>query len=104
MPNPKQRSDSVVLERTKLAPKKPEYCKVLLLNDDYTTMEFVIYVLQRHFGKSDADAQAVMLKVHNEGVGICGVYTYEVAETKVAKVSQEAQANGHPLKCTAEPE
>ena len=56
------------------------------------------------FGKTEEDAHAVMLKVHNEGVGICGVYTYEVAETKVAKVSQEAQANGHPLKCTAEPE
>ncbi len=84
--------------------KKPKLYKVLLHNDDYSTMEFVIYVLQKHFGKTEADAHAIMLKVHNEGVGICGVYTYEVAETKVAKVSQEAQANGHPLKCSAEPE
>jgi len=84
--------------------KKPKLYKVLLHNDDYTTMEFVIYVLKKHFGKTQEDAEGVMLKVHNEGVGICGVYTYEVAETKVAKVSQEAQASGHPLRCTAEPE
>lgn len=84
--------------------KKPRLYKVLLHNDDYTTMEFVIYVLLKYFGKTEADAHAVMLKVHNEGVGVCGVYTYEVAETKVAKVSQDAQENGHPLKCTAEPE
>lgn len=84
--------------------KKPRLYKVLLHNDDYTTMEFVIYVLQKHFGKSLADAQGIMLKVHNEGVGVCGVFTYEVAESKVAKVSQDAKDNGHPLKCTTEPE
>lgn len=84
--------------------KKPRLYKVLLHNDDYTTMEFVVYVLQKHFGKSLAEAQGIMLKVHNEGVGICGVFTYEVAESKVAKVSQEAKENGHPLKCSIEPE
>ncbi|MEC7275357.1 MAG: ATP-dependent Clp protease adapter ClpS [Bdellovibrionota bacterium] len=84
--------------------KKPRLYKVLLHNDDYTTMEFVVYVLQKHFGKSIEDAQGIMLKVHNEGVGICGVFTYEVAESKVAKVAQEAKENGHPLKCSIEPE
>lgn len=84
--------------------KKPRRYKVLLHNDDYTTMEFVVYVLQKHFGKSLADAQGIMLKVHNEGVGVCGVFTYEVAESKVAKVSREAKENGHPLMCTTEPE
>ncbi len=84
--------------------KKPRLYKVLIHNDDYTTMEFVVYVLQVHFGKSMADAQGIMLKVHNEGVGVCGVFTYEVAESKVAKVSREAKENGHPLMCSTEPE
>lgn len=84
--------------------KRPRRFKVLLHNDDYTTMEFVIYVLQQHFGKNSDEAYAIMLKVHHEGVGVCGVYTYEIAETKVQKVSREARANGHPLLCTFEPE
>lgn len=84
--------------------QRPRRFKVLLHNDDYTTMEFVIYVLQKHFGKNSEEAYAIMLKVHHEGVGVCGVYTYEIAETKVQKVSQEARANGHPLLCTSEPE
>ena len=84
--------------------KKPRLYKVLLHNDDYTTMEFVVYVLQKHFGKTMAQAQGIMLKVHNEGVGICGVFTYEVAESKVAKVSQDAKESGHPLRCSVEPE
>lgn len=84
--------------------KKPVRYKVLLHNDDYTTMEFVIYVLQKHFGKSFEEATAIMMKVHQEGVGICGVYTYEVAETKAKKVSKDAKDNGHPLLCTIEPE
>lgn len=84
--------------------KRPVRYKVLLHNDDYTTMEFVIYVLQKHFGKSFEEATAVMMKVHQDGVGICGVYTFEVAETKAKKVSKDAKANGHPLLCTIEPE
>ncbi len=84
--------------------KRPKLYKVLLHNDDYTTMEFVIYVLQKHFRKSTEEAQRIMLKVHNEGVGVCGVYTYEVAETKVSKVVKEAQEQSHPLLCTYEPE
>jgi len=96
--------DSGVATVTKPKVKKPRLYKVLIHNDDYTTMEFVVYVLQKHFGKTLADAQGIMLKVHNEGVGVCGVYTHEVAESKVAKVTQEAKENGHPLKCSIEPE
>lgn len=84
--------------------KRPRRYKVLLHNDDYTTMEFVIYVLQKHFGKTVEEATAVMMKVHYEGVGVCGVYTYEIAETKAQKVAKDAKGNGHPLLCTIEPE
>lgn len=84
--------------------KRPRRYVVLLHNDDYTTMEFVIYVLQKHFSKTMEEATDVMMKVHYEGVGVCGVYTYEIAETKAQKVSKEAKANGHPLLCTIEPE
>lgn len=84
--------------------KRPPRYKVLLHNDDYTTMEFVVYVLQKHFQKTIEEAQDIMLRVHHEGVGICGIYTFEIAETKCEKVKREAKANGHPLKCTLEPE
>lgn len=84
--------------------KKPRLYKVLLHNDDYTTMEFVIHILKRHFSKSDGEAQSIMLNVHNNGVGVCGVYTFEVAETKVSKVMREAKKGGFPLLCTYEPE
>jgi len=83
--------------------KRPRQYKVLLHNDDYTTMEFVVYVLQRFFGRTSEQAQRIMLKVHTEGVGICGVYTHEIAETKVTQVSKAAKENGHPLMCTMEP-
>jgi len=88
----------------KIKVKKPRKYKVLIHNDDYTTMEFVIYILQKVFAKNLEEAQAIMLKVHNEGIGVCGVYSYEIAETKSEKVNQEAKENGHPLKCTIEPE
>lgn len=91
-----------VLERVKV--KRPPRYKVILHNDDYTTMEFVIFVLERIFGKSKEEAYAIMLLVHNEGKGVCGIYTYEVAETKMKKVSLEAKKDGHPLLCTIEPE
>ena len=84
--------------------KRPKRYKVLLHNDDYTTMEFVVYVLKRFFGKSSEEAQRIMTKVHNEGVGVCGVYTYEVAETKVEQVTKAAKEEGHPLQCTLEEE
>ena len=91
-----------VLTKKKL--ERPKLYKVLLHNDDYTTMEFVIFILQKIFAKSFEEAQGVMLKVHNEGAGICGVYTFEIAETKAAKVVALAKENGHPLICTYEQE
>ena len=87
-------------ERTKT--KRPSMYKVLLLNDDYTPMEFVIWVLEAIFNKDREDATRIMLHVHQNGVGICGVFTYEVAETKVAQVMELARRNQHPLQCTME--
>ena len=81
----------------------PRKYKVLMHNDDYTTMEFVVLVLQKYFNKTSTEAQAIMLEVHTRGFGICGIYTYEVAESKVAKVTKYARENGHPLKCSTEP-
>jgi ATP-dependent Clp protease adaptor protein ClpS len=82
--------------------KRPRPWKVLLHNDDYTTMEFVVHVLQKFFAKTRVEAQAVMLEVHTRGVGICGIYTFEVAESKREKVLRYARENGHPLKCSIE--
>ena len=96
--------ESGVVTVTKNKVKKPRLYKVLLHNDDYSTMEFVIYVLKKHFGKSGPDAETIMLNVHNNGVGVCGIYTHEIAETKVAKVMKEAKKGGFPLLCTFEPE
>ena len=78
--------------------------KVLLLNDDYTPMDFVVYVLERFFNKPPEEATRIMLHVHQKGVGICGVYTYEVAETKVAQVTSFSRQHEHPLQCTMEKE
>jgi ATP-dependent Clp protease adaptor protein ClpS len=72
-------------------------------NDDYTTMEFVVHVLQKYFTKTPSEAQAIMLEVHTRGFGICGIFTFEVAESKVAKVTKYAREHGHPLKCSTEP-
>ncbi|MEQ9520148.1 MAG: ATP-dependent Clp protease adapter ClpS [Parvibaculum sp.] len=93
-----------VITRTKPKTKKPSLYKVLLLNDDYTPMEFVVHVLQRFFSKDMEAATTIMLHVHQNGVGICGVFTYEVAETKVAQVVDFARQNQHPLQCTMERE
>ncbi len=82
--------------------KKPAMYKVLMLNDDYTPMEFVIHILEHFFGKSQQDATTIMLHVHQRGVGICGVFTYEVAETKVTQVMDLARQQQHPLQCTIE--
>lgn len=92
----------VVKSRTK--PKKPAMYKVLMLNDDYTPMEFVVHVLESFFGKSREEATEIMLAVHHRGVGVCGVYTYEVAETKVNQVVDYARKHEHPLQCTLEKE
>jgi ATP-dependent Clp protease adaptor protein ClpS len=82
--------------------KEPPMYKVLLHNDDYTTMEFVVQVLMLVFHKSVEQATHIMLNVHKRGIGLCGLFTYEVAETKVATVTRLARENGHPLKCTME--
>jgi ATP-dependent Clp protease adaptor protein ClpS len=89
---------------TKRKPKtqKPSLYRVLLLNDDYTPMEFVVHVLERFFRKNREDATRIMLHVHQKGVGTCGVFTYEVAETKVSQVIDFARRNEHPLQCTME--
>ena len=95
-------SDVETIEDQKI--DEPKLYKVLLHNDDYTTMDFVVYILTRVFGKSQSDAETIMMKIHQEGVGLCGVYTYEIAETKKAQVAQYAQDEGHPLRCSVEPE
>lgn len=84
--------------------KKPSMYKVLLLNDDYTPMEFVVHILEKFFGKNRQEATDIMLHVHRRGVGLCGIYTYEIAETKVAQVMDFARANEQPLQCTMEKE
>ena len=91
-----------IATRTRTRTKKPTPYKVLLLNDDYTPMEFVVLVLQRFFRMSMEDATRVMLHVHQKGVGVCGVFSYEVAETKVTQVIDFARQNQHPLQCTLE--
>jgi ATP-dependent Clp protease adaptor protein ClpS len=94
----------VVVEKTESKTKlqRPPLYKVLLHNDDFTTMEFVIFVLQTVFGQDTNEAVRIMLNVHKKGIGLAGVYTYEVAEMKIAKVSELAQANEYPLLCTME--
>ena len=94
--------DELVVAEEQTTLKKPPLYKVLLHNDDFTTMEFVVYVLQTIFQRTEGDAVHIMLKVHHEGVGVAGVYTYEVAETKAEKVKILAEANEYPLLCTVE--
>ena len=91
-----------IATRTRPKTKKPSQYKVLLLNDDYTPMEFVVHILQMFFKMSTDEAQQVMLHVHQKGVGICGIYSYEVAETKVTQVMDFARKHQHPLQCTLE--
>ena len=84
--------------------KEPDMFRVLLHNDDYTTMEFVVYILMVVFRKPMDEARQIMLNVHRQGVGICGVFVFEIAETKVEAVNRIARQNGYPLKCTMEEE
>ncbi len=93
---------STVITKTKPKTQKPAMYRVLILNDDYTPMEFVVYVLEQFFNKSRDQATQIMLHVHQHGVGVCGVFTYEVAETKVAQVIDAARRHQHPLQCTME--
>ncbi len=95
-------SSTAVITRTKTQAKKPSMYRVLLLNDDYTPMEFVITVLRKFFNKGQDEAHSIMLHVHHNGVGECGVFTYEVAETKVTQVMDFARKHQHPLQCIME--
>ena len=103
MPIQTENQRDTVLEKkaSKLAP--PPMYQVLLLNDDYTPMDFVVAVLQRIFGKSEDEASRIMLKVHHEGRAVCGVYPRDIAATRVEMVRQMAQARQHPLQCVMEP-
>ncbi|PJI44418.1 MULTISPECIES: ATP-dependent Clp protease adapter ClpS [Ferrovibrio] len=96
------RTEVGVVTKTRPKTQKPPMYKVMLLNDDYTPMEFVVHVLERFFNKAREDATRIMLHVHQKGVGICGVFTYEVAETKVTQVIDFARQHQHPLQCTME--
>jgi len=97
-------SDSATKTRSQTATRTPPLYRVLLLNDDYTPMDFVVEVLMRFFKKSELEATRIMLQVHHAGVGVAGVYPFEIAETKVNQVMALASAEGHPLQCTMEPE
>ena len=96
--------DNVAVQEGKPKLKKPEMYKVLLLNDDYTPMEFVVVVLERFFSKAREQAVQIMLHVHQKGVGVCGVFPRDIAETKVRLVMDFSQDHQHPLQCTMEPE
>ena len=93
---------NAVITRTKPQTKKPSLYRVLLLNDDYTPMEFVVHVLERFFNKDREAATRIMLHVHHHGIGECGIFTYEVAETKVTQVMDFARKHQHPLQCVME--
>jgi ATP-dependent Clp protease adaptor protein ClpS len=95
--------DSVVLERRPLKTKPPQMFQVVLLNDDYTPMEFVVEVIQEFFNKDRETATQIMLKIHLDGKGVCGVFSKDVASTKVDQVTEAARKNGHPLQCVCEP-
>ena len=99
----KNKFSSIVLEeKPKL--KKPPLYKVIMLNDDYTPMEFVIEMLQTYFSKSQEQATEIMLHIHQKGIGICGLYTYEIAESKATQVLDKARKNQHPLQIKLEKE
>ena len=92
-----------IATRTKVKTKRPSMYRVLLLNDDYTPMEFVVQVLEQFFGMNREKATQVMLAVHTQGKGVCGIYPQDIAETKASQVNQSARDSGHPLLCEAEP-
>ncbi|QDC43493.1 ATP-dependent Clp protease adapter ClpS [Methylophilus medardicus] len=101
MVRPKREGD-LAIEANIAKPKTPELFKVMLLNDDYTPMEFVVAVIERFFNKSREQATQIMLKVHTEGMGICGVYPQDIAETKMHQVLESAREAQHPLQCVIE--
>jgi len=102
--HPESHEDTGVLTRVKPKLQKPSMYKVLLLNDDYTPMDFVVTILERFFSKNETEAVEIMMTVHRKGVGLCGIFTYEIAETKVSQVMEYAKKNEQPLQCTMEKE
>jgi ATP-dependent Clp protease adaptor protein ClpS len=103
-PDREERLQPGVLLKPKPKTRKPSLYKVLLLNDDYTPMEFVVHILERFFSKTREEATDIMLHVHRRGVGLCGIFTYEIAEMKVNQVMDFARSNEQPLQCTMEKE
>jgi ATP-dependent Clp protease adaptor protein ClpS len=99
---PAGENDTSIVLKERVLTQKPRLYGVYLLNDDYTPMEFVVHILEKYFNKDHAAATDLMLKVHNEGRALCGIYPYEIAETKVTLVTEEARQNGHPLQCVME--
>ncbi|AGF75511.1 ATP-dependent Clp protease adapter ClpS [Bartonella vinsonii] len=94
--------DAFIMSKMRLKPQKPKLCRVLLLNDDYTPMDFVVFVLKNFFKKSFEEATRIMLHIHQNGIGECGTYSYEVAEMKVVQVRECVRRNEHPLQCVME--
>ncbi len=97
-----QHDDSLALQEAKPKLKRPPMYKVILINDDYTPMEFVVHILEVFFGQDRENATRIMLEVHTSGKGVCGIYTHEIAETKVSQVNLYSKENQHPLLCTLE--
>jgi ATP-dependent Clp protease adaptor protein ClpS len=97
-----RQKEGIFAEPTTIRQKPPPMYKVLLLNDDFTPMDFVVQVLQQFFAKNREQATQIMLKVHNEGVGLCGIYPHDIAETKVSRVALFAREHHHPLQCVME--
>ncbi|MGB0907262.1 MAG: ATP-dependent Clp protease adapter ClpS [Maricaulaceae bacterium] len=95
-------TDRGVATKTRIKTKKPSMYRVLLMNDDYTPMEFVVSVLMKIFNKTADESTTIMLNVHKNGIGVCGIFTFEIAETKVSQVMNEAKRAQHPLQCTME--
>jgi ATP-dependent Clp protease adaptor protein ClpS len=93
----------LVVEKQSAKTAPPPMYRVILLNDDYTPMEFVVHVLQKHFNKGQEEAMRIMLQVHHEGKGVCGVYPHDIAASRIALVAQDARARQHPLQCVMEP-
>ncbi len=102
--NPDELHEGHVIEDSKIKVKRPVRYKVLLHNDDYTTMEFVVVILQKFFHKKQYEAESIMSKIHKDGMAVCGIYTFEVAESKKVKVTQYSEDFGHPLICSIESE
>ena len=100
--NTDQNNEVLIQKNTKKKLKRPSLYKVIMLNDDFTPMDFVVYLLKTFFQKNNDEASKIMLEIHNKGSGICGVFTYEIAETKILKVINTSRNNGFPLFCILE--